>query len=482
MKKKIFFVITLILLFFVIIFESRVYNVCYLDNIITDKELDKVLKSKKETGNIIDIYYYESKIPYVKDSNYYLFYIDNQIDFKDIYVNNGKKIKIIEELDNGLKVIIYDNNHYKISNIIFTTIPVVNLTTDSKNDNKHYGNITLFGDINYDNEIANSNCRFHVRGSSSKTWTDNHSYKLNLLGRNNKNLSMSLLGMSSDNDWILNSMWMDNSYMRDKLGFYIWNNLNEEYQQNMQYVELVIDNEYKGLFLLEEEVDMDSFDANKNDDLLISTKYWQNEIKDRKIYDENYEFDKRIDEFEIEAGNPDKTLQRNLIISMLDGVFDDNKGSIVLNYNIENNATYTLFINMIQAMDNRYKNEKILFRKNGSEYDLYIMPWDLDWSFGNPLTGHETNISKMYDNDVVPKNISSSDEFKKVIKDKYLEASKKFYNYEDISKIIDEYADYIRSSGALIRMNKEEEFEVDIINIKKYLKNRIDYLDSYYGG
>lgn len=105
----------------------------------------------------------------------------------------------------------------------------------------------------------NYNGRFNIeiRGSSSQA-LDKKGYGLTtLMADNVSNNNVSLLGMPSENDWILNGLAFDPSLIRDYLAYSISRQMGN-YASRAQYCEVVINGDYKGLYLLQEKIKADS--------------------------------------------------------------------------------------------------------------------------------------------------------------------------------------------------------------------------------
>jgi len=69
--------------------------------------------------------------------------------------------------------------------------------------------------------------------------------------------NVSLLGMPAENDWILNSMIFDSALVRDFLCFNLSRRIGE-YASRTVYCEVVVNNSYRGLYLLEEKIKPDN--------------------------------------------------------------------------------------------------------------------------------------------------------------------------------------------------------------------------------
>lgn len=121
--------------------------------------------------------------------------------------------------------------------------------------------------LNYNGRIA-----IEMRGSSSQTMLNKKPYAFETRkddGVSNNNVS--ILGMPTENDWILNSLAFDQTGMRDVLAYELSNRLGQ-YASRSMYCEVVINGDYKGLYAFMEKikpdknrVDIETMDPTCND-------------------------------------------------------------------------------------------------------------------------------------------------------------------------------------------------------------------------
>ena len=106
--------------------------------------------------------------------------------------------------------------------------------------------------LNYDGRID-----IKIRGNS--TFLDPKSqYALTTRKADSiTNNNISLLGMAPENDWILNGMSGDEARMRDYLAYHLSRQIGE-YASGAQYCELIINGNYKGLYILAEKIKIDN--------------------------------------------------------------------------------------------------------------------------------------------------------------------------------------------------------------------------------
>jgi len=105
--------------------------------------------------------------------------------------------------------------------------------------------------LNYDGRID-----IEKRGSSSQSSPKRNYGFTTLKTDNSTKNNVSLLGMPAENDWILSGMVFDTALIRDYLCLNLSRKLGN-YASRTEYCEVIVNNDYKGLFLLEEKIKAD---------------------------------------------------------------------------------------------------------------------------------------------------------------------------------------------------------------------------------
>ena len=125
-----------------------------------------------------------------------------------------------------------------------------------------------FGTINSINDPFNDyngKISIEYRGSSSQSFPKKP-YALETQDINGNNNNVSLLGMPVENDWILYAPYSDKALMRNFLTFDLGRKMGH-YAPRTVYCELVINGDYKGIYILMEKIkrDKDRVDIAKLD-------------------------------------------------------------------------------------------------------------------------------------------------------------------------------------------------------------------------
>lgn len=94
-----------------------------------------------------------------------------------------------------------------------------------------------------------------IRGSSSKHYPQKP-YLFETRDENGENLNISILGMPEENDWILLSNYNDKSFMRNILGYKLFQQLGH-YAPRAKIVEVFVNKMYQGIYILTEKIKQD---------------------------------------------------------------------------------------------------------------------------------------------------------------------------------------------------------------------------------
>lgn len=103
---------------------------------------------------------------------------------------------------------------------------------------------------NYDGWID-----IELRGSASLTYPKKQ-YRFETQDASRNNLNVSLMGMPAENDWILYGPYDDQSLIRNALAYKLSNEIGR-YASRTRFCELVLNNDYRGLYVLMEKIKRD---------------------------------------------------------------------------------------------------------------------------------------------------------------------------------------------------------------------------------
>ncbi|MGB0369569.1 MAG: CotH kinase family protein, partial [Flavobacteriales bacterium] len=211
--------------------------------------------------------------------------------------------------------------------------------------------------------------------------------------------SASLFGFDAVENWMLDPMYYDKSRQRAASSLEIWRSMAGEthFASPNQTVEVFLNNEYRGLFNLRQNMTPEFLGLTSPDALLFKGKEWG--------LNQFYEYDNSPPSVSYWGGweqdfpLPEIRLNweplRNLSWIVVKANSQEFETQIASAIDIENVIDYYLFINLVYAPDNLGKN-LFLTRENANE-PFKLIPWDLDGTWGlfwdgSPL-GHEGILS-----------------------------------------------------------------------------------------
>jgi len=94
-----------------------------------------------------------------------------------------------------------------------------------------------------------------IRGQSAQMFPKK-SYGFETRDEEGENLNVPLVGMPEENDWVLYAPYSDKSMLRNFISFYMGSKL-DPYCSRIAYCELIVNNDYKGVYILMEKIKKD---------------------------------------------------------------------------------------------------------------------------------------------------------------------------------------------------------------------------------
>lgn len=397
-----------------------------------------------------------------------------------LYFLDTPELYDIEECarnDRGLQLIIIDGEHFQKVDVIITTLPVLNLKfeyeeLDEYGTHRNTGKFTLWNNMidTSTYETVSSLAEWHIRGNSSKSYPKK-AWKLNLKDPSGENNKLNLAGLGYDDDWIMNPMSMDDTKIKEKLAQVLWKDIVAETDYNYkmssgEYVEVLINGAYQGLYLLQRKVDEKYLGLDTNTDILLKGKnIWETET-----IQEGYE----------------------IIYSPLDSQSTYDKLELALQnkmdcyVNLDNFIDVTLFLQFLSANDNQgYKNMFYALDSNRKGYELSWIPWDTDLSFGVTWGySYEESLTANIERQELHTIRKCQTDLDELITQRWKELRKTTYEEESIVSVCDELYGVLSTSGALQRDTEHwgnlHDGQDHLENLKIFIHERLDFLDEYY--
>ena len=374
------------------------------------------------------------------------------------------------------------------------------------------------GTNNIEDDFNDYNGRITIekRGNSSQE-QEKPPYRFETIDDNGENNNVKLLGLPEENDWILYAPWSDKSLMRNVLIYSLSNDMGR-YAPRSEFVELYLNNEYRGVYVLMEKIKRDknrvaisSLDPNSNFGDNLTGGYilkfdWA------ETGDNNGGFFSLIDgmRYNYHYPKPDEisSEQESYIqsyINSYENIMNSNK------YNSEQG--YSKFIDIGSFVDfiilqeisrnvDAYGLSTYIYKDKESINNMLTAGpiWDFNHGFGNCdyYKAWETdgwNISYTYE-DMDQRafwwlKLWNDDNFKEMVKDRYKVLRRSILSTTNINTKVDQYVSELGNSvnknftkwpilGEYIWPNKEvfDTYQEEIIYLKSWINNRLTWMDS----
>ena len=146
-----------------------------------------------------------------------------------------------------------------------SNLPIIKIDTDGDEIPDEPKLLATMGIIDNSSGLLNNvtdpftdydgNIGIEVRGNSTAGF-EKVSYSVELRTPDNQDTSVALLDMPKEEDWILHAMHIDKTLLRIPMSFYFMQEMGH-YASRWQFVELMINDEYRGVYILTEKIKRD---------------------------------------------------------------------------------------------------------------------------------------------------------------------------------------------------------------------------------
>ena len=355
------------------------------------------------------------------------------------------------------------------------------------------------------------------RGNSSQ-WQGKTPYRFETVDDEGENSNVELLGMPSENDWVLYAPWQDKTMIRNVLTYQLSNEMGR-YASRSRHVELYLNDEYRGIYVLMEKIKRDGnrVDISKlnpdeitGDDvtggyiLKFDWFYTGDNIGgfesefDGMIY--NYHYPKPSDIVPEQEAYIEEYINEFETIMMGTDYTDDSTGYPSM-MNVESFVDFILLQELAKNVDAYRLSTYIYKDKESIDNRLTAGPvWDFNHGFGNCDYGETWEV----DNWLLEYNPEGGDQmafwwellwedlaFQHKAAVRYTELRQTIFSEEHIYSIIDSIADYLGPAvdrnfarwpllGNYIWPNYYvfDTYEEEIDYLKSWTAQRLAWMDS----
>lgn len=360
-----------------------------------------------------------------------------------------------------------------------TNLPVVVIDTNGQeihSDGKINATMAVYNDADEVNSITDTpelltNITIKVRGQSSSTFPKKQ-YGIELKDALGEDRSYPVLGMSDEEDWILNGSYADKSLMRNYIAYYLGRQ-SCEWAPNAKFCEVYINDSndptnpynYMGVYLMiekikidDERVDIDKLDVSITGGEAITGGYIvaRDKIKDGEASigtaQGNFSFVspqyENMNREQIEYIND---YMNDFVNALFGDDYKDPYKGYAAYLDLESYATVLAINEFLKSIDGM--NISLYYYKPRGE-KLHAGPvWDFDLSMGNVdyRTGTDPTGWYCVSLDVYPRRMLQDNDFVVMFRNKWKELRETVFTDENIDAIIDGALEQLQTGGALER-------------------------------
>ena len=422
-----------------------------------------------------------------------------------------------ETLRNGepVRLLAYDNESYSLYEIVCTTLPLLDISAS-----KEIGDENVAVQLRlYDNReeartrLLELQGKMRVRGQSTRRFPKK-GYKLTLThpqaDGSLANTNAALLGLRSDDDWLLYAGYNDQEKLRNVFSCQLWKEScawDNSFQLNngteYRYVELFLNGRYHGLYALGYPIDAKQMHLGKTafgptEEFLYKKISWFAESK------MSFSGGGRVSGYRLKDFTSEKiSTAWAALRDYYRVLFRESQtapAALRDRLDLPNAIDVHLFFFLIQGSDNTnvgLKNVYMTQKQLGERRVMLYTPWDMDFSWGNQFVKGNATKTRMYgftpeDNftwadSPIQKLLDAGDEdILEQVKAQYAQLRRNAWSDGSVLTMLDRFEEAIFASGAYGRDqarwpdgNYLEDSADGLALFRQFVLDRLAYMDGY---
>ena len=369
---------------------------------------------------------------------------------------------------------------------------------------------------NYDGRIA-----IEIRGSTSQQYPKK-GYGFETQDSLGNNLQVAILGMPPENDWILNGPYPDKTMIRNALTFDLARKMGH-YASDYRYCELVIDGDYRGVYIMMERIKRDANRVNIED--VHVPNLWDDTLTggyivkvDKLTGEVGYTWTSNYDsEVVFQFHDPEFDEMNSFQASYMENIINEFENVINGPLFDDPNLGYSKYINTQSFYDffilqelgrtvDGYRSSSFLYKdKDGFSWNAKLNAgpmWDFNLSYGNAdycdadlTTGWQYNFNNVCNfTTSIPfwwKKLLQSPTYANGLRCRWEELRNGPLSTSNINYFIDSVANYIQEGrirnfqrwpiiGQYVNWNGfvGATYQEDLDYLKTYIQNRALWIDN----
>jgi len=323
---------------------------------------------------------------------------------------------------------------------------------------------------------------------------------------------VSLFGLRSDNNWILDAGQADLFRLRNRIATELWNDMAHKpyyyYQEpnvltgvRGKVIEVYLNNEYMGIYCLTEAMDRKQLKLKKYDKLtgtihggLWKATDWGNSLMyDITAYDNSKEtwgaFEVKYPELD-DVEETDYSTLYNAISFVANSTDEEFKNHIHNYFDMPVIIDYYIFLHVLNAFDNTGKNIYWAVYDKETDKKLTLAVWDLDGTVGQKwiekwipnATSPELEVENNLNLYVRLKKLNANNFNQKVL-ERYSELRKNILSTDNLINRYEYYYQLIKNCGAAEREQQKwsEDTDIDgrVLNFESEYNDIVNWITKH---
>lgn len=347
-----------------------------------------------------------------------------------------------------------------------------------------------------------------LRGNSSKGWPKKP-YLFETRMDNGDNRNVSLMGLPKENDWVLHAPIVDKTQMRNALIYRVLGEMGG-YAPRYSFCELVLNNNYQGVYLLVEKLKVDKNRINIDTAISgdVNRGYILEKTSTNRLGDNEPFFETAVAKKVMAIAYPKENIITSAHKNYIKNYFDNFEQALNAGH-ISGANDYKQYIDVNSFIDHMLVSEVFkqldafyashYFHKNTNGKLVMGPGWDYNRSLGNYTNFDIWKTDGLWllnDRGGVrpfwPKNMYADPNFMALYKARYTKLRQGILSQTHINAIMDEYVEYL---GTAIDRNfqvwdinlnlrhkyVQGSYSGEINYVKNFFKERLAWLDNHWG-
>lgn len=470
---------------------------------IDQAQLHSITSGKEEsTRSFLSFSYAGFDLPpYDAANNAYLI-CRSMLDRVSVFQNIRCEVKAVFSGD-AVTIVACKGDAYRIYSFETTTLPLLFLQTGRPEstpigDKESSGMLTVLE--NGVADVQKFTANFKKRGGMSRAYPKS-GMLVKLMDTRGAQVSASILGLSENTEFALNSLYDDSSKMRDFASLTLWETISQTGRTNARKLdfrivmaEVFVNGTYAGLYGFQENVNLASFALAGTEGLSLF-KVTSNKVPNPADLDPLSDAWGDILLKETTAKNPWAVLE-NAVGQLFGGAEGVDQETLFQLFDRENCIDYVIWCNLLAAKDNLWKNVVLLTEEiNPAQARVEIVPWDADLTFGAEYDAEQRLLTS--ENEAIATKLLSANRndlysvlwsdcgkaFREETAERWFALRQSVLSERSLSCLLDGAYSLASDSGARRRDAQrwpQSAQSADNALIERFIRQRLPVLDAYY--